>query len=177
MSGLASYVAFALPLGTDSAAVTTAYGATHSTSWSRRVAVCATLTVFEAGMPGVGMLIAGPIGHVIGDAAHYFAGALLVVLGLVMMFGDEEGPSLDGRALLAVGFAISVDEVAVGVGLGLHGASWPALAACIAVWVGAATLTGMTLGSRVPARFHPVAEVAAAVMLCVLGVLIGFGAL
>lgn len=178
MSGLASYVAFALPLGTDSAAVTTAYGASTSTTWRRRLAVCGTLTAFEAGMPGVGMLLAGPVGHMIGDTAHYFAALLLVGLGVWMLVGDDDdGPSLDGRALLAVGVAVSIDEIAVGVGLGLHGASWPALAGCIAVWVGAATLTGISLGARVPARFHPVAGVAAAVMLCVLGIGIGLDVL
>lgn len=176
MSGLASYVAFALPLGADSSAVCTAYGASTSTTIRQRIIICSTLTAFEAGMPGIGMLAAGPVGHVIGSTAHYFAALLLIGIGVFMMLADDDdGPSLDGRALLAVGLAVSIDEVAVGVGLGLHGASFPALAACIAVWVGAATMTGMSLGSRVPVRYHAVAEVAAAVMLIVLGILIGVG--
>ena len=129
-------------------------------------------------MPGVGMMIAGPVGRLIGDAAHYAAAVLLVGMGLLMLLGDDdEGVSLEGGTLLAVGVAVSIDEIAVGVGLGLHGASFPALAAVIAVWVFTATMTGMTLGSRVPPRFHGRAGIVAALMLCGLGIAIGLGVL
>lgn len=171
---------FALPLGGDSAAVCTAYGATAEprVTWRRTLMVCLTLAAFEAGMPGVGMALAGPVGHMIGDTAHYFAALLLVGIGVFMLLGgDEDGPSLDGKALLLVAFAVSIDEVAVGVSLGLNGTAFAPLALTIFSWVLVATVIGTRLGSRVPERFHDVAGVAASAMLILLGILIGCGVL
>lgn len=176
-----STVMFALPLGTDSAAVCTAYAAGEGkVTLGRRAVIVATLTGFEALMPGVGMMISGPVAHAIGSTANYVAALLLIGLGLVMLLtgdDDEHGPALGAGALLAVGLAVSIDEVAVGVSLGLHGvAFWP-LALTIGVWVAVATSLGLSLGARVPQRFHEVAEVIAAVALIGLGVLIGLGLL
>lgn len=171
-----SVVAFALPLGTDSAAVATAYAAQEGrVRMRRRLLIMAVLTGFEALMPGVGMLLSGPVAGAIGSTANYIAAILLVGLGLVMLFKDDDDADLGAGALLAVGLAVSIDEVAVGVSLGLHGVPFIPLALTIGVWVAVATMTGLTLGSRVPPRFHAVAGVTAAVALIVLGLLIGCG--
>lgn len=149
-------------------------------TWRRRLSIASVLTAFEAGMPGVGMMLSGPVGHMIGSTAHYFAALLLIGIGVFMLLADDEDEDeavLATSTLIAVGFAVSVDEVAVGVSLGLHGVAFAPLALTIALWVGAATMTGLTLGARVPARFHEVAEVAAAVALIVLGIGIGCGVL
>lgn len=167
---------FALPLGGDSAAVCTAYGATNRVTWLRTLAVCAVLSTAEATMPGLGMLGAGPVAGMIGDSAHYFAALLLMGIGVWMLVaGDEDGPSLDGKALVLVALAVSVDEVAVGVSMGLNGTAFVPLAATIWCWVMFATVVGMRLGARVPERFHSVAGVAASVMLVMLGACIGMG--
>jgi putative Mn2+ efflux pump MntP len=175
---IGSMVAFALPLGTDSAAVCTAYAAQEGrVRMRRRLAIVGVLTGFEALMPGVGMLMSGPVAGAIGSTANYIAAILLVGLGLVMLFKDEDGPELGAGALLAVGLAVSIDEVAVGVSLGLHGVPFIPLALTIGVWVAAATMLGLTLGERVPEKFHQIASVVAAVALIGLGVLIGCGVL
>lgn len=173
-------ILFALPLGGDSAAVCTAYGATspQRVTWRRTLVVCLVLATFEATMPGVGMLLAGPVGSMIGDTAHYFAALLLVGIGLFMLLSgdsDDGGIDLSSGALLAVGLAVSVDEVAVGVSMGLNGTAFLPLAATIFTWVMIATVTGVRLGARVPERFHAGAAVAASVMLIGLGVAIGMG--
>jgi manganese efflux pump family protein len=176
-----TYVAFAAPLGTDSAAVCTAYGASSGPMrWLARFRVAAVLTIFEAGMPGVGMLVSGPVGNLIGGTAHYVAAALLIGLGALMLRpSDDDGHNAMNSwgALLAVGLAVSVDEIAIGVSLGLNGVPFWPLAATIGVWVGAATMAGLTLGARVPERFHTVASSIAAIALILLGVAIGLGVL
>lgn len=180
MTAMLPIVAFAAPLGTDSAAVCTAYAARQHVVWRRRLLIAAVLTVFEAGMPGVGMALSGPAVSVLGEWSQWLAGGLLVALGVWMLtHGDDgdDGPELGAAALLAVAVAVSIDEVAVGVSLGLAGVPLIPLAATIAVWVFAATMAGLTFGSRLSGRFQDHAGTAAAAALIVLGGLVAAGVL
>jgi putative Mn2+ efflux pump MntP len=178
MTAYLPIVAFAAPLGTDSAAVCTAYAARARIVWRRRLVIAATLTLFEAGMPGVGMALSGPAASVLGESAHWIAGALLAALGVYMYVHDDDGPAeLGAGALLAIAFAVSIDEVAVGVSLGLAGVPLIPLAATIGVWVFAATMAGLTFGSRLAGRFQAHAGTAAAGALIVLGALVAGGVL
>lgn len=182
MSSLLPVMAFAAPLGTDSAAVCTAMGARQRIIWRRRLIIAATLTAFEAGMPAVGMALSGPAGSLLGEWSAYLAGALLIGLGLWMLRPDDDDESApDSGAtllpLLALGLAVSVDEVAVGVSLGLAGVALVPLVSVIGVWVFIATLSGLTLGARIGARFHAHAGRAAALALIALGALVASGIL
>lgn len=179
MAAMLPIVAFAAPLGTDSAAVCTAYAARQRVVWRRRLLIAAVLTTFEAGMPGVGMALSGPAASLLGEWSHWLAGALLVGLGVWMLAHDDDGdgPELGAAALLAVAVAVSVDEVAVGVSLGLAGVPLVPLAATIAVWVFTATLAGLTFGARLAGRFQDRAATAAALVLVLLGVLVAVGIL
>lgn len=176
-------VAFAAPLGTDSAAVCTAMGARQRIIWRRRLIIAATLTAFEAGMPAVGMALSGPVGNLLGSWAAYMAGGLLVALGLLMLRPDGDGENQTPDAglslvpLLALGVAVSVDEVAVGISLGLDGIALLPLVLTIAVWVFTATTAGLALGARIGARFHEHAGRVAALALIALGVLVALGTL
>jgi putative Mn2+ efflux pump MntP len=172
-------VAFAAPLGTDSAAICTAYGARQRIVWRRRLIIAATLTTFEAGMPGVGMAMSGPVAGVLGDLAHYLAGGLLALLGVWMLAhrDDDGGAELGAGALLAIAFAVSVDEIAVGVSLGLAGVPLVPLAATIAVFVFSATMAGLTFGARLAGSFQEHAGTVAAAALIVLGALVAAGVL
>lgn len=175
-------LAFAAPLGTDSAAVCTAMGARERIVWRRRFLIAGTLTVFEAGMPAVGMAVSGPVGGFLGQWAAWIAGALLVGLGLLMLKpdSDDDGKERDATgmvALLGLGVAVSVDEIAVGISLGLNGTALLPLVLTIAVWVFAATLAGLTLGARIGERFHDRAGKVAALALIALGALVALGIL
>lgn len=181
---MAPILAFAAPLGADSAAVCTALAARQRVALRRRLVIAATLTVFEAGTPAVGMSLSGPVGNALGATAAWIAGGLLVALGLWMLRSDSDsehdatlGTAAGLLPLLAVGVAVSVDEIAVGVSFGLAGVALLPLVATIAVWVFTATMTGLTLGSRIGARFQDLAGTVAACALIVLGVLVGTGVL
>lgn len=176
-------LAFAAPLGADSAAVCTAMGARERIVWRRRLIIAGTLTTFEALTPAVGMAVSGPIGGAMGVWASYAAAALLVALGVWFLAhgshdDDSDAPTVTGMGtLLALAVAVSVDEIAVGVSLGLAGVAVLPLVLTVAVWVFAATMTGLTLGARLGARFQAHAGTFAAAALIALGVLVGTGVL
>jgi putative Mn2+ efflux pump MntP len=176
--------AFAAPLGADSAAVCTALAAQQRIAMRRRLVIAATLTAFEAGTPAIGMSLSGPVGHLLGQAAAYIAGALLIGLGCWMLRPQGESDTHEklGTAagllpLLAVGVAVSIDEIAVGVSFGIAGVALLPLVLTVACWVFTATMTGLTLGSRIGARYRDRAGLVAAFALIVLGVLVAAGVL
>lgn len=175
-----SSIVLAAPLGTDSAAMCTGIGATDGRlSLRRRLTIAATLTTFEAGMPVVGVLLSGLIGDALGDSARWIGGALLVALGIYMLRSgdDHDGPApLGVGALLVAALAVSVDEIAVGVSLGLGGVNLPVLVSTIATIVFAATMAGLTLGGMLSAHADRAGKFAAYALM-VLGVLLGVGVL
>lgn len=171
----------AAPLGTDSAALCTGIGAADRLTLRRRLVIAGTLTAFESGMPVIGVLLAGVIGSELGDAARWIGGALLACLGVYMLRSgdDDAGESaapIGVGALLVAGLAVSVDEIAVGVSLGLGGVNLPVLVSTIGVVVFSATMAGLTLGGML-ARHAEAAGKLAGYALILLGVLLGVGVL
>jgi putative Mn2+ efflux pump MntP len=180
-SSVAASVLLATPLGTDSAALCAGIGARERLSLRRRLTIAGTLTAFEAGMPGVGVLLSGLVGEAIGDAARIVGGILLACFGVYLLRSghdaddDHVAPAGIGALLLA-GFAVSIDEVAVGVSLGLSGIDLPVLVSTIAVIVFTATLAGLTLGGMLT-RHAARAVTVAGWLLVLLGLLIVVGIL
>jgi putative Mn2+ efflux pump MntP len=177
-SSVAASVLLATPLGTDSAALCAGIGARERLSLRRRLTIAGTLTVFEAGMPGVGVLLAGVVGDAFGDAARICGGILLAVFGIYLLRSEsddgEKAAPVGAGALLLAGFAVSIDEVAVGVSLGLSGIDLPVLVSTIAVIVFSATMAGLTLGGML-ARHANRAVTFAGWLLVLLGILIVLG--
>lgn len=174
-------VLLAAPLGTDSAALCTGIGATGRLTMRRRLTIAGTLTAFEAGMPVIGVLLAGFIGDALGESARWVGGALLVALGVYMLRGgddedDEARVPIGPVALVVAGLAVSIDEVAVGVSLGLGGINLPVLVTTIGIIVFTATMAGLTLGTLL-ADHAKAAGKYAAYALIVLGVLLAVGVL
>lgn len=180
MSTFISSAILATPLGTDSAAMCTGIGATGQLTLRRRLTIAGTLTAFEAGMPVVGVMLAGIIGDALGHSAQWFGGALLAALGVYMLrsgHDTDDGPAPMGAvALLLAGLAVSVDEIAVGVSLGLGGVNLPVLVTTIGVIVFCATMAGLTLGGLL-ARHANVAGKLAGYALIIMGGLLAAGVL
>jgi putative Mn2+ efflux pump MntP len=171
----------AAPLGTDSAAMCTGIGASDRLTMRRRLTIAGTLTAFEAGMPVVGVLLAGVVGSELGSSARWIGGLLLAILGVYMLRHDD-GDNGDTRtpigagALILAGLAVSVDEIAVGVSLGLGGVNLPVLVTTIGCIVFAATMAGLTLGGML-ARHAERAGQLAGYALILLGILLAVGVL
>jgi putative Mn2+ efflux pump MntP len=173
---LLKLLAFVLPLGLDSFGMAAALG-TRNPRAAVRWRLTAVFVLFEAGMPLVGLAAGAPLAHVIGATADYAAGAVLIVVGAWMVFADDRDDEAGDRMLdagiwtaLAVGFGISLDELAIGFTLGLAGV--PAVAAILAIAVQAvvASQLGLALGSRISQVWRDRAERFAGGVLVPLGV-------
>jgi putative Mn2+ efflux pump MntP len=172
-------LAFVLPLGLDSFAIAAALG-TRRPAAAGRWRVSALFVGFEAGMPLVGLGIGVPAARLAGPVADYIAAAALVAVGIWMLVsaadGEEDAAArlLAARGLAAVtlGLSISLDELAIGVTLGL--AQLPVTPVIIAIAVQAlvASQLGLALGSRIGTIGRERAEYLAGTALAVLGVVL-----
>jgi manganese efflux pump family protein len=127
--------------------------------------------IFEGGMPLVGLALGASLGHVIGDTAEYLSGGLLIALGGYLWWADRDDDdgevakarrlsSARGLALVGLALSISLDELAIGFGLGLASPHGPNLVrpviivAAIAVQTLIASQLGLSLGSRISNRLR-----------------------
>ena len=162
-----------LPLSLDTFALASALGVSGLEP-RHRLRVALIFTAFEAGMPVLGLLAGSVVGHYIGDFAGWAGIAALAIAGIVLARGGGEEAEerqlhllkqTRGLAIVDLGLAISVDELAVGFSAGL-------LAIPIAlavVWIGVqafvATQIGLRLGARVSEALRERSERAAGVAL------------
>jgi len=167
-------ILFVLPLALDSFAMAAAVGAT-GLGRRDRWRITLLFAAFEAGMPLVGLAVGAPVAHAVGGVADYLAAAALVAVGVWMLVGDDDEDRAQrlvagrGLAVVGLGVAISVDELAIGFGLGLTGLPPVAVVVAIAVQAFVAVRLGLAFGSRIGERWRENAERLAAVALIGLG--------
>lgn len=170
-------IALIVPLSLDTFVVATAVGASGLPA-GRRLRVALIFTLFEGGMPLVGLGLGSALSSAIGSAAEYAAIALLIAFGLyVLLIEDEEaeeaklGELTDslGLATLLLGLSISIDELAIGFSLGLlHLPTIEALA-LIAAQAFLLAQLGLRLGNRVSATLREGAEKLVGIALIAIG--------
>jgi manganese efflux pump family protein len=172
-------VLFILPLSLDTFAVSAVLGI-GGLSARERLRASLLFAGFETAMPVVGVLLGHGLGHLLGHPADYLASVILIALGCWMLFQDEgdERSAVQrlaagrGLALVALGLAVSLDELAIGFTIGLlHLSLWLAI-----VLIGAQAFVvaqlGLRLGARLGERVREGAERLAAVALIGLGILV-----
>ncbi len=175
-----------LSLGLDTLAVSLGLGLSGLPR-NRWLRVGLTFALFEGLMPVIGLLIGQRLGTALGAIATYVAAGILVVIGGMeireAVFDDDDedegidlSPTAEKRRPLAlVGLSVSLDELAVGFALGvLRVPLGPALA-YIAIQAFALTFVGLLIGQRLGAHFGERAELAAGVVLALLGIAIFLG--
>jgi manganese efflux pump family protein len=162
-----------LPLALDTFALAAALGVA-GIPVERRLRTSLVLAGFEAGMPIVGFFIGGAVGRVIGYFAGWTAIACLAVAGALMLRpGNEEKEQgrlrllaqAQGLAIIDLGLAISVDELAIGFSLGLLGLPLAVAVIWISVQAFLAAQVGMRIGSRIGEALRERAEQLAGVVL------------
>ena len=179
---LAELLLLGVAVGANNLAVALALGALGRTF--RRGRVMLVFGVFEFTLPLVGMWMGRGLAARLGLASSLPAAVLLVGLGLLALGsafrssaqGDKLArrvKSWGGLALLAAG--LGLDNVLVGLGLGLGEVEPLLVAGTIASFSVAFTWLGMTLGRASRRQWETAAAVGAGLLLVVLGVLVGMG--
>ncbi len=165
-------------LGLDTLAVSLGLGLSGLPR-NRWLRVGLTFALCEGLMPVVGLLIGKRLGPSLGEIATYAAAAILVVIGGLeireaIVDDDDSAPLPDDRRrpLILTGLSVSLDELAIGFALGvLHVSLGPALA-YIAVQAFALTFVGLLIGRRLGKALGERAELAAGMVLTLLGIAI-----
>jgi putative Mn2+ efflux pump MntP len=171
-------LAFVLPLGLDSFAVAAALGASQAMTAGQRLRISAVFVIFEGGMPLIGLALGGVLARGIGRVADYVAAAAVIAIGGWMLLGwgaDEEEQASRimtsrGLALVGLGISISLDELAIGFGIGLVRLPVSAVIAAIALQAFVAAQLGLALGAKIAERWRERAERVAGIALILLGV-------
>jgi len=171
-----------LPLAIDTFVLSTALGVAGLAK-RERFRTSLILTTFEAGIPVVGFLVGTGLGSIIGQWADYIAAAVLAVTGVWMLWprgGEVEAEeqkvrlleSARGWAILLLGLSISLDELAIGLGVGLLRLPLILPITLMAVQAFLAAQLGMRLGSRIAEKAREAAEKFAGVILLVAAALV-----
>jgi putative Mn2+ efflux pump MntP len=179
---IVTIVALVLPLALDTFVLSAALGVA-GISRRERMRVSLVLSGFEAAMPLVGFLIGVGLGSAIGQFADYSAAIVLAATGVwVLRPGSESGEaeeqkvrlleSARGWAILALGVSISLDELAIGFGVGLLRLPLLLLVILIAAQAFLAAQVGMRFGSRLAERARESAERVAGLLLIGAAVLV-----
>jgi putative Mn2+ efflux pump MntP len=168
-------LAFVLPLGLDAFAVSAALGARRPNR-AQRWRLSGFFVLCEAGAPLVGLAIGAPVARLVGAAADYLAAAALVGTGLWLLLESDDDERLadrvlaaSGWAVLTLGLAISLDELAIGFSLGLVGLPVSSVIIAIAVQTLIASQLGLALGARIGEVWRERAQQLAGLMLIILG--------
>jgi putative Mn2+ efflux pump MntP len=170
-------LAFVLPLGLDSFAVAAALGASQvSTAW-QRLRISLVFVIFEGGMPLIGLALGSALARGIGHVADYLAAAAVIGIGVWMLLADNEDEedkagrimTSRGLALVGLGISISLDELAIGFGIGLERLPVGAVIAAIALQAFVAAQLGLAIGAKIAERWRERAERVAGIALILLG--------
>jgi putative Mn2+ efflux pump MntP len=178
---IVTLIVLILPLALDTFVLSTALGVA-GISRRDRVRVSLILSGFEAGMPLVGFFVGAGLGSVIGPYADYAAALVLAGAGGWMLRPGKEDEeeerkvrlleSARGWAIAGLGLSISLDELAIGFGVGLLRLPLVLLVFLIAAQAFFAAQLGMRLGSRLADKTRESAEKIAGLLLVIGGVLI-----
>lgn len=173
-------VALVLPLGLDTFALSAALGVAGVSS-NERLRASLILTAFEAVMPFVGFLLGSGVGTAVGKVSDYAAAAVLIGIGIFMLWPRDEQDEAEkvlllqrarGAAIIGLGLGISLDELAIGFGGGLLRLPLLLLAALIALQAFMAAQIGMRTGARLGEEAWEWAERLAGILLVGAGVLV-----
>jgi len=144
----------------------------------RKLSISLFFTAFETGMPLLGLLLGEPLRKLTGSRAEYIAYLLLIGFGLYTLLHNEAGERSTaseitkkwGLAAVILGLTISIDEVAIGLTLGLLGFPILPVLAVIGVQAFIFSQAGFWLGGHMKEKFREQAEKIAGLALIGVGV-------
>lgn len=166
-------VALVLSLGMDTLTMSISLGLLQTRG---RIKIALTFAGAEALMPIVGLIIGQTLGRVIGDWTSLLGGLALVAVALWLVFfenEDDEEEKLEkeliGWTLVFTALSISLDELAVGLSIGMIGVPVALTIFLVAIQAFLFTIVGITFGAKLTRYFGEWAEKFAGLVLGVLG--------
>ncbi|HEV7932437.1 MAG TPA: manganese efflux pump [Actinomadura sp.] len=175
---LVKLLAFVLPLSLDEFAMAAALAAARPLTARDRLRVAVVFTAFEGGMPLIGLALGAGLARSIGGFTDYLAGAAVIAIGVWMLFGEDEQSEqakagrltrAHGMAVIGIGLTLSLDELAIGFGLGLADLPFIPVVLAIAIQTFLGTQLGLALGNRLSEHLRERTRQFAAIALIVLG--------
>jgi putative Mn2+ efflux pump MntP len=170
-----------IPLAIDTFVLGTALGVAGLPP-RERLRTSLVLSAFEAGMPVAGFLVGAGLGGVIGQWSDYLAAVVLAAIGAWMLRptrGDDDEEhsvrlleSARGWTVIVLGLGISLDELAIGFGVGLLRLPLVLLVILIAAQAFLAAQLGLRLGSRLAEKTRSAAERLAGALLVLAAVVV-----
>jgi manganese efflux pump family protein len=164
----ATGILLSLSLALDVFAAGLAYGLAGlpRTRW---LTVALVFSFFGVLLPVVGILVGRWLNDALGAAVAYVAGAFLIVAGLralgdLFLADDDDDQSrpsrlsLEPQAVALTGCVVALDNLAVGLTLGIVEIRLGPLLGYLALQAFVATLLGLALGRRLGARLGQHAE-------------------
>ncbi|MDO8683040.1 MAG: manganese efflux pump MntP family protein [Armatimonadota bacterium] len=154
--GLIELLAVSIALGSDAFSVAICIGMGGATP-PQKLRLAAGFGSFQFLMPIVGIISGNALGHIFGHVAAYIGGALLISLGALMIIRTIRSgfhcPPFDHSSvlsLIAVSVGVSIDALAVGLGIGLSQVR-EVFTTCSVIGVTAFAMTtaGFEIGERV----------------------------
>jgi putative Mn2+ efflux pump MntP len=163
----------------------------------KRLRVGLTFGVFESVMPVIGIVIGHNLSGSVGHVGRYLGGGLLVATGAYTVWksrrasnassatnagsargaNDESRGELDLTSLLVTAFALSIDNLVVGIALGVYPVPAVLAGSVVATVSVALTLVGLELGSRLGRGVEKWADEIGGVVLALVGIALAFGVL
>ena len=133
--------------------------------------------IFQALMPLIGYFAATLFAEYITVAAPWIAFALLLILGIKMIWGsfkkeeteNQSEPSLGPKKMLPFAVATSIDALAVGVTLALVNSNIFVAASLIGIITLVVCMIGVKLGQLLGLKFKSWAEIIGGVILILIG--------
>jgi manganese efflux pump family protein len=176
----------AVSLGMSNCAASAGIGAAGADGRTRlRLAV--VFGVFETGMPLAGLLLGHDLARDLGGAARWTGAGLLIATGAWTLLqesrrgeqgGVEQRPARwRGGRLVAMGFALSLDNLAVGFALGTYHVSLLLAVIVIGAVSVALSMLGLELGGRLGTGAGRKADYLSGALLIAVGVAIAAGVL
>src|SRR4051794_29998087 len=152
---LIKLIGLIIPLGLDTFAVSAALGMNPIPA-KKRLLISLFFTAFEAGMPLIGLLAGEPLHRLIGGKADIAAFLLLIFFGVYTLLHrkDDESAKTEaminnwGLSAILLGVTISIDEIAIGLTLGILGVPIVPVLIAIAVQAFIFSQLGFWLGAK-----------------------------
>ena len=173
----------AMALGTDAFSVAVCVGLAGATT-KQKVRLAAGFGAFQFLMPITGLAVGSQFGKIAGSVAGYVGGAIIVGLGIAMIWrtlskGFHCPPFIHKSfiALIVASVGVSIDALAVGIGVGLGDRDLNIVPASVVIGIITflMTVVGVEVGGKVGEALQHRAPIVGGAVLIVLGVLIAFG--